>query len=79
MTSTRLGRAFAVLPPLTHELAEAIPVYAAAVAPLAEQVAHTLARTSPRQDQPERATEPCQHHQRAGPREAQRQPTGNWD
>ena len=47
MTSTRPGRAFAVLPPLTHELAEVIPAYAAAVAPLAEQVAHTLARTSP--------------------------------
>jgi CRISPR-associated endonuclease Cas1 len=36
-----------VLPPLTHELAEALPSYAAAAAPLAEQVAHALARTSP--------------------------------
>jgi len=36
-----------LLAPLTHYLAEAIPSYAAAVAPLAEQVAHAIATTSP--------------------------------
>jgi CRISPR-associated endonuclease Cas1 len=33
--------------PLTHELAAAVPNYASAVAPIAEQVAHTLAQSSP--------------------------------
>lgn len=36
-----------LLPPLTHELAEALPVFARAVAKLAEQVAHALASSSP--------------------------------
>jgi len=36
-----------LLAPLTHDLAEAIPSYAAAVAPLAEHVAHAVAATSP--------------------------------
>jgi CRISPR-associated endonuclease Cas1 len=36
-----------LLPPLTHDLAQATPTYAAAVAPLAEQLAHALAMTSP--------------------------------
>ena len=43
---TRQG-ACRLLPPLTHELAEAVPSYAASVAPLAEQVAHAIARSSP--------------------------------
>lgn len=36
-----------LLPPLTGWMCEHLPVYAAAVAPLAEHVAHTLARSSP--------------------------------
>jgi CRISPR-associated endonuclease Cas1 len=38
-----------LVPPLTHDLADAIPAYAAAVASLAEGVAHALARSSPGQ------------------------------
>ena len=36
-----------LLAPLTHELAEAIPTYAAAVAPIAERVAHAIVKSSP--------------------------------
>jgi CRISPR-associated endonuclease Cas1 len=43
---TRTG-ACRLLPPLTHELAEALPGYAAAVAPFAEAVVHALAGSSP--------------------------------
>jgi hypothetical protein len=43
---TRQG-ACRILPPLTHELAEHLPAYARAIAPLAETVAHALAETSP--------------------------------
>ncbi len=38
-----------LLPPLTHELAEHLPTYARAIAPIAEHVAHALASTSPGQ------------------------------
>jgi hypothetical protein len=43
---TRTG-ACRLLPPLTHDLAEAIPDYATAAARLGEQLAHALARTVP--------------------------------
>jgi CRISPR-associated endonuclease Cas1 len=43
---TRQG-ACRLLPPLTHELASHITDYAQAVAPIAEQVAHALASSSP--------------------------------
>jgi CRISPR-associated endonuclease Cas1 len=36
-----------LLPPITHELAEGLSSYATVVAPLAEQVAHAIAKTSP--------------------------------
>lgn len=36
-----------LLPPLTHELAEHMPTYARAIAPIAEHVAHALAGSSP--------------------------------
>lgn len=36
-----------ILEPLTHELCERLPEYAAAAAPLAEGIAHALARSSP--------------------------------
>ena len=36
-----------LLPPVTHHLTENVTRYAAAVAPLAEQVAHAIAKTSP--------------------------------
>jgi hypothetical protein len=36
-----------LLDPLTHELCEQLPAYAAAVAPIAEKVAHALATSSP--------------------------------
>ncbi len=38
-----------LLPPLTHELAEHLPTYARAIAPIVEHVARTLASTSPGQ------------------------------
>ncbi len=38
-----------LLPPLTHELAEHMPTYARATAPIAEHVAHALASTNPGQ------------------------------
>ncbi len=38
-----------LLPPLSHELAEHLPTYARAIAPIAEHVAHALASTSPGQ------------------------------
>lgn len=38
-----------LLPPLTHELAEHMPTYARAIAPIAEHVAHALAESSPGQ------------------------------
>ncbi len=34
-----------LLPPLTHEIAEHLPDYARAIAPIAEHVAHTEAAT----------------------------------
>ena len=43
---TRTG-ACRLLPPLTHELAEALPIYAAAVASFAEAIVHALAGSSP--------------------------------
>jgi CRISPR-associated endonuclease Cas1 len=43
---TRTG-ACRLLPPLTHDLADAIPDYATAAARLGEQLAHALARTVP--------------------------------
>lgn len=43
---TRVG-ACKLLPPLTHDLADAIPSYAATAARLAEQVTHALARSVP--------------------------------
>jgi CRISPR-associated endonuclease Cas1 len=43
---TRQG-ACRLLPPLTHELASHMPEYAQAIAPIAEQVAHALASSSP--------------------------------
>jgi len=36
-----------LLPPLTHLVAQALPVFAVAVAPLAEGIAHALAHSSP--------------------------------
>jgi CRISPR-associated endonuclease Cas1 len=36
-----------LLPPLTHLVAEALPQFAVAVAPMAEGIAHALARSSP--------------------------------
>ena len=36
-----------LLAPLTHDIAAVIPDIAAAVAPIAEQIAHTIARSSP--------------------------------
>jgi CRISPR-associated endonuclease Cas1 len=66
-----------LLPPLTHQLVEKMPGYAAAVAPLAEQVAHAVADTSPGKIH---LTTPLtrKHHagvQRPGPRSANRRPT----
>jgi hypothetical protein len=43
---TRHG-ACRLLPPLTHEIADHVSEYAQAVAPIAEQVAHALASSSP--------------------------------
>lgn len=43
---TRTG-ACRILPPLTHQLADSIGDYAKLIAPIAEQVAHAIARTSP--------------------------------